>query len=171
MLSRDAKPTRSHDWDEAAQYFDFGLHLSIAEFCGNTPMKVSIRRCWMYKTLNYELAAGRRAELKTEYFDHLAILSAVAEGDCQRAHDEMEKHLTTARAIAIPSAWAERLRVLQYPGPAHVDLARWPGFSCGIDHRQVSPKGVESRVLRQRIDDRIVDDPCAEPFIKSRRSA
>lgn len=93
MLSRDAKPNRTTDWEEPAQYFDFALHLSIAEFCGNVPMRVSIRRCWVYKWLSYQLDRGRRAELKTEYFDHVAILSAVAEGDAQRAHDEMQKHL------------------------------------------------------------------------------
>jgi DNA-binding GntR family transcriptional regulator len=96
VLSRDAKPTRKHDWAEAAQYFDFALHLSIAEFCGNVPMRVSIRKCWMYKWLSYELSDGCRGELKTEYAQHIGILSAVAEGDPERAHDEMYQHLQTA---------------------------------------------------------------------------
>ena len=96
LLSRDAKPTRSHEWFEAAQYFDFALHLSIAEFCGNVPIRVSIRKCWMYKWLSYELSEGCRSELKTEYGEHAAILNAVAEGDAERAYQEMHHHLQTA---------------------------------------------------------------------------
>lgn len=96
LLSRDAKPTRKHDWYEAAQFFDFALHLSIAEFCGNVPIRVSIRKCWMYKWLSYELSDGCRSELKTEHAEHVAILSAVTEGDSERAHQEMYRHLQTA---------------------------------------------------------------------------
>jgi DNA-binding GntR family transcriptional regulator len=96
VLSRDAKPTRKHEWVDAAQYFDFALHLAIAEFCGNVPMKVSIRKCWMYKWLSYELSDGCLTALKPEYAQHLAILSAIAEGDAERAQDEMAKHLQTA---------------------------------------------------------------------------
>lgn len=96
LLSRDSKPTRNHDWSEAAQYFDFALHLSLAEFCGNVPMKVSIRKCWVYKCLSYELSDGCRAELKAEHAQHVAILAAVAEGDAERAHKEMYQHLRVA---------------------------------------------------------------------------
>lgn len=96
MLSRDSKPSPKSGAGEAAQYFDFALHLSIAEFCGNVPMKVSIRKCWKYKRLSYELSEGCRSELKAEYQQHNEILTALAEGDSKRAYDEMARHLQTA---------------------------------------------------------------------------
>ncbi len=95
-LSRDAKPTRKYDWTEAAKFFDFTLHLSIAEFCGNLPMKISIRKCWTYKRLSYELSKGCQQELKPEYEQHLKILAALAEGDKTRARNEMTNHLVRA---------------------------------------------------------------------------
>lgn len=95
-LCNDAKPTRRHDWTEPAQYFDFALHLAVAEFCGNLPMKVSIRRCWSYKWLSYRLSEGCRTELKSEYAQHVAILSALAEGDGPKARSAMAKHLQSA---------------------------------------------------------------------------
>ncbi len=98
LLSQDAKPTRKHDWHEAARFFDFALHLAIAEFCDNVPIRVSIRKCWMYKWLSYELSNGCRSELKTEHAEHVAILSAVADGDAERAHQEMHRHLQAASA-------------------------------------------------------------------------
>lgn len=96
MLSRDAKPTRKYDWTPAARFFDFALHLSIAEYCGNLPMAVSIRKCWSYKRLSYELAGDRQRPLKSEYDQHVSILTAIAEGKSQRAHAEMLAHLQAA---------------------------------------------------------------------------
>ena len=96
LLSRDSKPTKAHDWVEPAQFFDFALHLSIAEHCGNLPIAVSIRRCWRYKRLSYQLSDGCRSTLMSEYDEHVAILAALAEGDANRAKDEMAKHLQRA---------------------------------------------------------------------------
>lgn len=98
VLSRDSKPARTGLWTEAAQYFDFALHLAIAEFCGNVPMRVAIRKCWMYKTLSYQLSNGCRSMLELEHSQHIDILNAVADGDSQRAHDEMATHLEAASA-------------------------------------------------------------------------
>ena len=46
MLMRDAKPSSQYPWEEASQYFDYALHLVVAEFCGNLPMRETLRRCW-----------------------------------------------------------------------------------------------------------------------------
>lgn len=96
VLSRDVKISRGQLWEEAAKYFDFALHLTLSEYCGNVPMNVSIRRCWKYKVLSYDLSDGCRTTLKSEYEQHLEILSAVAEGDSDRARSAMASHLQTA---------------------------------------------------------------------------
>jgi DNA-binding GntR family transcriptional regulator len=95
-LSREAKPDDRFDWTPAAIFFDAALHLSIAEFCGNLPMKVSIHRCWTYKRLAYGMYPVSKARLKREYEQHLAILRALAAGDGQGARKAMTKHLQTA---------------------------------------------------------------------------
>jgi DNA-binding GntR family transcriptional regulator len=98
VLARDVRMNGSGLWEEAAKFLDFAIHLALAEFCGNVPMKVSIRRCWKYKILSYELSEGCRSNLPDEYEQHLAILAAVAEGDSQRARKEMAFHLQVASA-------------------------------------------------------------------------
>lgn len=98
VLARDAKTPDGKLWDEAAKFFDFALHLALAEFCGNVPIKVSIRRCWMFKILSYDLSEGCRSNLPAEYEQHLAILAAITEGDAQRAKKEMAFHLQEASA-------------------------------------------------------------------------
>ena len=96
VLSRDVKLTRDRLWEEAAKYFDFALHLTLAEYCGNVPMNVSIRRCWKYKALSYDLSDGCRPMLKEEYEQHLEIMAAVEAGEPERARDAMAAHLQTA---------------------------------------------------------------------------
>jgi DNA-binding GntR family transcriptional regulator len=95
-LSREAKPDTNFDWTPAAIFFDAALHLSIAEFCGNLPMKVSIRRCWTYKRLAYGMYPLSKAQLKPEYEQHVAILRALAAGDGEGAWKAMTKHLQAA---------------------------------------------------------------------------
>jgi len=95
-VARDAKPTDEYDWTEAAQYFDFAIHLAIAQYCGNLPMKVTIQKCWSYKRVSYQLSEGCRAELESEYEQHLGILTAIAAGDAELAQDRMKVHLQRA---------------------------------------------------------------------------
>ncbi|WP_145246547.1 GntR family transcriptional regulator [Aeoliella mucimassa] len=95
-LAQDSQPTPKYDWSQAAQYLDFGLHLAIAEYCGNLPMRVSIRRCWSYKRVSYDLSEGCRSELETEYQQHIEILRAMVEGDAARARELVRLHLTAA---------------------------------------------------------------------------
>ncbi|TWT36468.1 HTH-type transcriptional regulator LutR [Posidoniimonas corsicana] len=95
-LARDAEESGGQLWEEAAKYFDFALHLSLADYCGNVPIKVSIRRCWKFKMLSYDLSEGCRSSLLQEYEQHLAILSAIARGHGKRARKEMANHLQAA---------------------------------------------------------------------------
>jgi DNA-binding GntR family transcriptional regulator len=96
LLGNDSKPNRGTDWQDAALHFDFAVHLSIAEFCGNIPMKVTIRNCWSYKRLSYELSDGCRPALRVEHDEHLAILDALAKGNSESAKSLMAKHLEAA---------------------------------------------------------------------------
>jgi DNA-binding GntR family transcriptional regulator len=96
-LRDDAAPTDEYDWTVAAEYFDFALHLSIARFCGNLPLAVSVRKCWSYKQLSYQLLHGSRsAQLEPEYHQHVAILQALIDGDAPAARREMTAHLESA---------------------------------------------------------------------------
>jgi DNA-binding GntR family transcriptional regulator len=92
-LSREAAPTRDYDWVPAAVFFDAGLHLSIAEYCGNLPMMVTIRRYWNYKQLAYHLYQPSRKSLEPEYHQHVEILKALAQGEGEAAWIAMVKHL------------------------------------------------------------------------------
>lgn len=97
QLSQEAAPSADYDWTVAAQYLDFALHLSIAQFCGNLPLAVSIRKCWSYKQLSYVLLQGSRSALmEPEYHQHVAILKALAAGDSEAARREMTEHLDAA---------------------------------------------------------------------------
>jgi DNA-binding GntR family transcriptional regulator len=96
-LAKEAAPTDDYDWTLPAQFLDFGLHLSIAHFCGNLPLAVSIRKCWTYKQLSYELMEGNRSsQMEPEYHQHVKILKALAEGNGESARREMMGHLDAA---------------------------------------------------------------------------
>lgn len=98
-LCHDAKPTRADDWQPAAQYFDFALHLAVAEHCGNLAMKSTIRRCWSYKRLSYQIAGGCQTALRPEYRQHVEILKAVSDPDPELARDLMAEHLRAASKL------------------------------------------------------------------------
>jgi DNA-binding GntR family transcriptional regulator len=96
MLMRDAKPTREGGWQAAAIQFDFAIHLSIGEFCGNQLLATAIRKCWSFKRLSYDLSNGCRHSLRREYAEHVSILEAIAGGKSSQAKSRMVKHLRTA---------------------------------------------------------------------------
>ncbi|TWT78223.1 putative L-lactate dehydrogenase operon regulatory protein [Posidoniimonas polymericola] len=98
-LCHDAKPNRSGEWKPAAQYFDFALHLAIAEYCGNLAMKATIRKCWSYKRLSYRISGGCQSALKPEYLQHVQILEALSQGDADQAGSQMAEHLRVASAL------------------------------------------------------------------------
>jgi len=95
-LSREATPTKNYEWKAAAVFFDAALHLSIAEFCGNLPMKVAIRKCWSYKRLTYHLSSKSQAKLKKDYEHHVQILASVASGSPHETRKLMAEHLKAA---------------------------------------------------------------------------
>jgi len=93
VLSREAAPAADYEWVPAAVFFDAGLHLSIAEYCGNLPLKTTIRRCWTYKRLAYQIYHPTPSALEPEYRQHLEVLKAVSAGDGESAWKSMVKHL------------------------------------------------------------------------------
>jgi DNA-binding GntR family transcriptional regulator len=88
-------------WREAAQAFDFALHLAIADHCGNFVLAEAIRKCWSFKRISY-LAEGEAAEsLEKAYDEHLAILEALRAGDGPTARAAMLFHLRSAGRLRI----------------------------------------------------------------------
>ncbi len=96
LLAEDARPGRFQDWQIAARWLDQGLHLVIADCCGNLSLREIIRRCWSYKGLSY--AAGRDSEREDAegLCQHAAILHALAGGNGDLAAGLMCQHLETA---------------------------------------------------------------------------
>jgi DNA-binding GntR family transcriptional regulator len=68
-------------------------------------MKSTIKKCWSYKRLSYAISDGCKSALRPEYNQHLAILSALAEGDSDVAREQMMIHIQTATA----SRFADRI--------------------------------------------------------------
>lgn len=99
MLMEDARSEATGYARHAAQYFDIALHLAIANFCRNLPMKVTIRKCWSYERLSYKLLDQGLDSMKTQYEQHRSILLAVADGDANRARKEMANHLKDVRIL------------------------------------------------------------------------
>lgn len=84
------------NWEEAAQRFDFELHLVIAARCGNFAMGETIRKCWSFKRLSYEAVPEKPESLEKGYREHLAVLQALKERDSQTASAAMLFHLRSA---------------------------------------------------------------------------
>jgi DNA-binding GntR family transcriptional regulator len=95
-LAGEARPADGDGWEGAAKYLDFALHLTIAEHCGNQPMKVAIRKCFAYRRLAYAVAETREVGLAMDYEEHLAILDAISNGKAELARKKMAEHLDRA---------------------------------------------------------------------------
>ncbi len=97
LLMRDARPTsRGGNWREAARYFDYALHLVIAEYCGNLSMRETIRRCWSYKRISYEAGDDSDRALRAGYREHVAFLEALGAGKGEKAAKLVSEHLRSA---------------------------------------------------------------------------
>ncbi len=96
MLAREARPNKEHAWVEAAAYFDSGLHLTIAEYCDNLPMRTTIRQCWSYKRVSYQAGNDTEQSLRRGFREHTAILEALKAGDSAGAKSAVAKHLDSA---------------------------------------------------------------------------
>jgi DNA-binding GntR family transcriptional regulator len=98
-LAKRAKPHSHSGWQAAAQEFDFGLHLTVAERSGNFALGETLRKIWRFKRVSY-LAAPERAEtLEKGYAEHLALLGALAQRDAETARAAMLFHLRSAAVL------------------------------------------------------------------------
>jgi DNA-binding GntR family transcriptional regulator len=95
-LARDARNAAGPAWRVASRYLDYALHLVVAEFCGNLPLREAIRKCWTYKRLSYEAGHDSDRDLKRNYRDHAAILARLDAGDAAGAAGMMRQHLASA---------------------------------------------------------------------------
>lgn len=95
-LADVSRPSAEGDWQPYARLFDFALHLVIANYCGNVPMKTSIRKCWIFKRLSYELSEGCTDSLPKEQAEHAEILAALLKPDAELARKLMAAHLSVS---------------------------------------------------------------------------
>jgi DNA-binding GntR family transcriptional regulator len=95
-LSEDAQASSHDQWRTAARYFDYALHLSVAEFCGNLAVRESIRKCWMYKRVSYDAVADTDEAIRRGFEEHLRILQHLESGERASARRAMRQHLEKA---------------------------------------------------------------------------
>ncbi|MFV2068675.1 MAG: GntR family transcriptional regulator [Pirellulales bacterium] len=95
-LASEAAPEGRRDWHEAARDFDYALHLAVADFADNLPLKETIRKCWSFKALSYAIGRDAPQTLEAGYRQHRIILNALARHDQPGARDAMEVHLRSA---------------------------------------------------------------------------
>ena len=70
--------------------------LSVMASVDNTHLRVTIRKCWSYKRLSYEMSRDCQKSLTTEYREHVDILNAITQGDAKKAYETMDDHLKKA---------------------------------------------------------------------------
>lgn len=95
-LADDAQQASGDEWRTAAQYFDYALHLSVAEFCGNLAVRETIRKCWMYKRVSYDAVADTDDAVARGFEEHLQILHHLESGQSDAARQAMRDHLDEA---------------------------------------------------------------------------
>jgi DNA-binding FadR family transcriptional regulator len=88
--------TSEDAWAERARQFDFQLHLTIADHCGNQPLRGAIYKCWQYKGLSYVLGPDPSEAIQRGLKEHLSILAALQARDSRTASAAMELHLRHA---------------------------------------------------------------------------
>jgi len=98
-LAVEARPHASDSWPDAAQRFDFALHLKIAERCGNFALGEAIRKCWSFKRLSYLAVPEPAGNLEKGYREHLAILDALRSRDSRTAQAAVLFHLRSAASL------------------------------------------------------------------------
>jgi DNA-binding GntR family transcriptional regulator len=95
-LAEDAQASSHGEWRTAARHFDYALHLSVAEFCGNLAVRESIRKCWMYKRVSYDAVADNDDAIRRGFEEHLRILQHLESGERAAARRAMQDHLEEA---------------------------------------------------------------------------
>ena len=92
----DQSEAHLQKWGTASRNFDYALHLSIADHCGNLPICEAIHKCWSYKRVSYS-AAGETPEIMTRgLYDHLVLLDSLKNEDADTAAAAMTMHLRNA---------------------------------------------------------------------------
>jgi DNA-binding GntR family transcriptional regulator len=96
---RAAEPRKSDEWMMASRRFDQAIHLAVADFCGNLPLRRTIYKCWSYKQLIFDAGYDNPSLVETGYHEHAAILQALARHDAATASAAMLFHLRSASCI------------------------------------------------------------------------
>lgn len=97
-LAEEARPGGKKDWTEAAQRFDYALHLAIAGSCGNLALCEAIKKCWSFKRISYEAGEDSPEAVARGFNEHMAILEALLKRDRRTASVAMLFHLRAAAA-------------------------------------------------------------------------
>lgn len=98
-LAAAAQPHSHADWLAAAQHFDFALHLTIADRCGNFALAETLRKIWTFKRISYRAAPEPAETLEKGYAEHVALLAALHNRDAETARAAMLFHLRSAAAL------------------------------------------------------------------------
>ncbi len=98
-LAQRATPHAQPGWEPAAQEFDFALHLTVAERCGNFALGEALRKIWTFKRISYLAAPEPTETLARAYGEHLALLEALKRRDSETARAAMFFHLRSARSM------------------------------------------------------------------------
>lgn len=96
LFSRLVVPGGFDGWTIPARRFDTALHLAIAEFCGNLPLRQTIFKCWSFKRLIFDAGYDDPHMSETGYREHVAIVQALARHDAVAASAAMQYHLRSA---------------------------------------------------------------------------
>jgi DNA-binding GntR family transcriptional regulator len=95
-LARDVRALSGEAWVEGLRYFDYALHLVVAECCGNLAIRQSIRKCWLYKRLSYGEVLDSDESMSRGYEEHIDILNHLHLGNGPGAASAMRLHLKAA---------------------------------------------------------------------------
>lgn len=98
-LARRANSQAEPGWASAAQEFDFALHLTVADCCGNFALGEALRKIWTFKRISYLASPEPMETLARAYGEHLALLEALQRRDSETSRAAMLFHLRSARAL------------------------------------------------------------------------
>jgi DNA-binding GntR family transcriptional regulator len=96
---RVAEPRKSEEWMMASRRFDQAIHLAVADYCGNLPLRRTIYKCWSYKQLIFDAGYDNPSLVETGFHEHAAILQALTRRDGATASAAMLYHLRSASCI------------------------------------------------------------------------
>lgn len=92
----DHSKAQLQKWEAASRAFDYALHLSIADHCGNVPICEAIHKCWSYKRVSYSAMEESPDIMIRGLYDHTVLLDSLSNGDSETAAAAMTMHLRNA---------------------------------------------------------------------------